>query len=115
MAAHGGGKDSRYYEPGQPGWQLRDHEPWIDRVASHYAIVRAREPEACAHEEEKGELRDDEYARPNERPLRVSQSPRGQQPLDDQVIGTVRCGGEKRPHHQTDPERVHDFGGKPKV
>src|SRR5438874_8389916 len=115
MAAHRGGKDSCDNEPGEPGGKLRDHEPWVDRVASHETIIRASEPEARAHKEEKGELRDDEHPGPNECPLRVSQSPCGQEPLDDQVIGAVRCRGQKSATHQSAPEREKDLEGRPKV
>src|SRR5256886_15326709 len=112
MAAHGGGKDSCDNEPGEPGGKLRDHEPWVDRIASHKTVIRAGEPEARAHQEEKGELRDDEHSAYEECPLRASPSPRGPEPPDAQGIGGVTSRGPQAPTPQAAPQRGKDLGAR---
>ena len=78
VAAHRGGQNAANRQPGEARGKMCHDEGRVDRVAPHYAIIRAREPEACPHQKEEGELSDDEHARADKCPLCVSQSASGQ-------------------------------------
>ena len=115
VAAHRRGEDPGDHEPGEARGQLCDHERRIDRVAPHAALVRPREPQGSPDEQEQRELRDDEHARSDQRALCIPQAVRGEEPLDDQVIGPVRGGCQQPSADHAAPERVQDGERRSKV
>ena len=68
---------------------MGDDERGVNRVAAHAGLVRARQPQARADEEEQGELGDDEHTRADQGALGILEIARGEQALNDEMVGAV--------------------------
>ena len=104
---HGGGEDGGDEQAGDADGHLLDDEGGEDVVGGAKLRVQAVEDvEACADEEEEGELEEDDDAAGEQGEAGFAEVAGGEHALDHELVGAVRGHGEEGSAEDAGPEGV---------